>query len=247
MTSTLEEAREHARRQSGDAPVTIPATEASDLPAGVDASAVVWDEVLAPGGYAGRRLRRDTVIRISDAGGDACIALAVWSAVNPAERLNVADTVKVQWQAYLGKGALLLSDMGRVLLTSVADTSERHDCLCGTSAAGRRLLVLGAAKHGLQRRDVPPNVNLFKSVRVHDDGSLHLDGTPAPDTHIELRAEQDVLVVVANTTHPLDDRADAGTPARVTAWRAPRPDPDPFRATTPERERAFLNTEEIVR
>jgi hypothetical protein len=102
-------------------------------------------------------------------------------------------------------------------------------------------------KHGLERRDVPPNVNLFKSVRVHDDGSLHLDGEPVPNTHVHLRAEQDVFVVVANVAHPLDDRTDAGTPVRVTAWRAERPADDPFRHTTPERLRAFLNTEEIVR
>jgi uncharacterized protein YcgI (DUF1989 family) len=30
----------------------------------------------------------------------------VYNAEHPTERLNVADTVKVQWQAYLGLGSL---------------------------------------------------------------------------------------------------------------------------------------------
>ena len=65
------------------------------------------------------------------------------------ERLNVADTVKVPWQAYLGAGHPLLSDQGRVLATVVADTLGpprhvvRHDgrgpaprcCSAATSTA----------------------------------------------------------------------------------------------------------------
>ena len=39
------------------------------------------------------------------------------------ERLNVADTVKVPWQAYPTAGHPLLSDQGRLLATIVADTS----------------------------------------------------------------------------------------------------------------------------
>ena len=50
--------------------------------------------------------------RITDVEGDACVQLLVYNADNPAERLNVIDTVKVQWQAYLDEGALLLSDDG---------------------------------------------------------------------------------------------------------------------------------------
>ena len=67
---------------------------------------------------------RDAVLRIADVDGDACVQLLVFNADAPAERLNVADTVKVQWQAYLGPGALLLSDMGRVLMTIVGDTQR---------------------------------------------------------------------------------------------------------------------------
>lgn len=268
-TSTLEQARDHARAQKGsDAPVaTVPATAAVDLPPGVRADEVIWDEVVGVGGYASRVLPRGTHLLLTDVEGDACVQFLASVAARPWERLNVADTVKIQWQAYLGPGALLLSDMGRVLLSLVADSSARHDCLCGGSTrraneirygdgspagatpAARDLLVLAAAKHGLGRADVATPVNLFKSVRVSPDGDLDLDGDPRPSTEVKLRAELDVVVLLANTPHPLDDRAGyEGSPVRATAWRAPLPDDDdPVRHASPERARAFLNTDELVR
>jgi urea carboxylase-associated protein 2 len=267
-TSTLEAARAHARSQAGTAGgtgPTVPPTAATDLPQGVEASAVLWDETIGGGGYVARLLRRGTVARITDCDGDACVQLLAYNAFMPSERLNVADTVKVQWQAYLGPGALLLSDRGRVLMTVVSDTSARHDCLCGCSnrrtadarygngaawgptPCGRDLLVLGAAKFGLERRDVGANISLFKGVRVQPDGALVLDGSLRPGAFVELRAEMDVLVVLANTPHPLDDRIGYhATTARVTAWRSDRSVDDPLRHATPERERAFLNTDEYV-
>jgi hypothetical protein len=33
---------------------------------------------------------------------------------------------------------------------------------------------------------------------------------------------------------------------RCTAWRAGHPVPDPFRTTSPERERAFQNVDELL-
>lgn len=269
-TATLAGARDHARSLDGSAAAsgpTVPASAATDLPDATVGGKVVWAETIGCGGYASRRLVRGSILRVADTGGDACVQLLVHNATQPAERLNVADTVKVQWQAYLGAGALLLSDMGRVLMTIVGDTSERHDCLCGGSvrrtneqhygdagAGGahpnaRDLLALGVAKFGLSRRDVAPNVNLFKSVRVDDTGALHLDGAPRPDTYVDLRAEMDVIVTVANTPHPLDDRDEyTATGVRCIAWLPADASAalDPFRTTTPERARAFQNTDEYL-
>jgi urea carboxylase-associated protein 2 len=268
-TATLEAARRHARAQAGAAVptgATIPATAAVDLPGGVAPAAVRWDETVAFGGYAARRLLRGTVMRLTDGAGDACVNLHLINAVDPAERLNLPDTVKVQWQAYVSTGALLLSGQGRVLATVLGDTSGRHDALCGhgnrrtfehryghggiggPTPPARDLLALGAARFGLTKRDLGAGLNLFKGVRVADDGSLSFRGGAgerAPGAHVDLRLELDVVVVLANAPHPLDPRPGYdGTPVRVTAWAAGRPGRDPFRSTTPERERAFLNTED---
>ena len=265
-TASLEGARDHARAQAGTAVTatsrTIPATAAVTVPSGVDPAAVVWDETVAAGNYASQYLLMGAVLRIADDEGDACVHLVVHNAAAPCERINVADTVKVQWQAFLGAGAVLLSDMGRVLMTIIGDTSARHDALCGTTSAAhasarygstgihagtptvRQLLTVAAAKHGLDTRDLPCGVNLFKSVTVGDDGGLHLAGDPAPGTAIELRADMDVLVFVANVPHPLDVRPSyTSSTVRITAWRDGSPR-DRSRGSTPERKRAYENTDD---
>ena len=268
-TSSLSGARDHARSLVADAPSggrTVPATTAVGLPDGVAPASVVWDELLPLGGYASQVLRRRHHLRVTDVDGDACVQLLVHVAGRTWERLNVADTVKVQWQAYLGPGALLLSDMGRVLMSIVDDSSARHDALCGATTrrsndvrhgdgsaggpapSGRDLLVLAATKQGMARRDVATPVSLFKSVRVGPAGELALDGSPAPGRHVELRAEVDVVVLLAVTPHPLDDRASySGNAVRCTAWQADHPGEDAVRAATPERRRAFENTDELLR
>jgi uncharacterized protein len=266
-TATTQGARDHARALAGtvvDAMPTMPPRSATGLPDGVDADDVLWDEVIASGGYASASLPRGTHIRLTDLEGDACAGLLLHRRDATAERLNVADTVKVQWQAYLGDGQLLLSDMGRVLAAILEDTSGHHDAFCGTSNRrhneaqygdgapdgpcpnGRDHFGVALAKHGLSRRDIAPNLNLFKGVRVAGDGALVLDGEPRPGAHVELRLELPLLVSLVNVPHPLDPRTEyTVTPLRVTAWRGePAAGDDPARTASPEAERAYLNTEQ---
>jgi urea carboxylase-associated protein 2 len=267
-TGTLSGARDHARSlaRAAVADRVVPVT-AAVLPADASGAVPLWAETIRSGSYAARRLLRESIVRIEDVEGDACIQLLLHSAIQPAERLNAADTVKVQWQAYLGAGSLLLSDMGRVLMTIVGDTSQRHDCLCGASTrhgnderygdggvagahpSGRDLLALGVAKLGGSRRDVAPSLNLFKSAHTDVTGALHLDGEPRPGTYVDLRAEMDVWFTIANTPHPLDERpAYTGTAVRCRAWIPVPIDTaaDPLRTATPERQRAFENTDDFL-
>ena len=263
-------AREHARAMGGtkvDAMPVLPPV-ADDLPEGVAAEDLLWEETIAPGGYATRRLARGTRLRLIDLEGDACASLNIYNAEMPTERLNVADTVKVQWNAYLGAGKLLLSDMGRVLMSLVEDGAGTHDAFCGTSNAatneakygegrnsgaypnGRDRLLLGAGKHGLSRRDVHPCVNLFKGTRIEADGTITpLVGPYEAGRDVLLRAEMDVIVVIANCPHVLDPREDwSVTPLRVTAWRGDvTPQDDPVRTASPEGLRAFENVEDYYR
>jgi uncharacterized protein len=270
-TSNPAGARAHARSMAGivvPSMPTVPASRAADLPPGVAADRVIWDETLGAGAYATRRLPRGARLRIASLDGDACAGFCVWNAVETAERLNVADTVKVQWNAYLGAGSLLLSRMGRSLMAILEDTSGHHDTFCGTSNAagnarrygsggahslhpsGRDRFLVGLAKHGLDRRDLPANVNFFAGVRADLDGKLALTRRdPAPGEHVLLRADLDVLVAVVNVPHVLDDRPGyfCGR-LRLTAWEDEPAGPlDPIRVATPERERAYENVDEWLR
>lgn len=265
-TATTHAARDHARAMHGtrvDTMPTVPPAGAEDLPDGVEPADMLWEETVAGGSYTSIVLRRGARLRLVDLDGDCCAGLLLHRADRPAERLNVADTVKVQWQTYLTHGHLLLSDMGRTLATIMADTSGRHDALCGTTNRlanearygdgaidgptpnGRDLFALALAKHGLERRDVAPNVNLFRGVRVDDDGSLELLAPSAEGSTLVLRCDLDVLVTVVNVPHPIDERPDycAGR-LRVTAWRgAPAAPDDAARGATPEATRAHDNTD----
>lgn len=263
-------ARDHARRMAGTVAEAMPVLPpvADDLPEGVAAQDLIWEETIAAGGYSARRLSRGSRLRLIDLKGDACASLLIFNAEMPTERLNVADTVKVQWNAYLGAGKLLLSDMGRVLMSFMDDDAGTHDAFCGTSTptsnaakygdgtnsgptpSGRDRFLLGVAKFGLQRRDVHPCVNLFKGVRIEADGTIVPQVGPfAPGRSLTLRAEMDVIVVIANCPHVLDRRDDwAVTPLRATAWRGPvTPEDDAIRLATPEGLRAFQNVEDYFR
>lgn len=263
-------ARDHARAMAGtkvDAMPVLPPV-AEDLPADVAAEDLLWEETIAAGGYTTRKLTRGSRLRFIDLEGDACASVLIFNAEMPTERLNIADTVKVQWNAYLGAGKLLLSDMGRVMMSILKDEAGTHDAFCGTSNAatnktkygdghnssafpnGRDRLLLGSAKQGLERRDVHPCVNFFKGTRIEADGTITpMVGPFAAGRELVLRAEMDVIVVIANCPHILDPREKwTVTPLRISAWHgAVTSEDDDIRNATPEGLRAFQNVEDYFR
>jgi urea carboxylase-associated protein 2 len=247
-TATTAGARAHARAQHGRTTGTmihVPAAAAPQrLTAGLApavTASLTWAESLAFGRYTHLELARGTRIRLTDTDGDACVHAVLFRAGASYERINAADTVKVPWQAYLGLGHPLLSDAGRLMATVVADSSGRHDALTGTtnlagnqtkygsgsahsaSPAGRELLTLGALKHGISQREVPPSVSFFKGITVDPDGSIRFTGSSGAGTAVELLLHMDAVLVLANTAHPLDPRPDfTGTAVDIVAWQAPQ-------------------------
>ena len=270
-TSTTSAAKEHARAQSGvvtDSMPVVPASSWPTPPSDIDPALLTWAETVPGGRYTTKVLGRGTRLRLRDLDGRACAHLLLYRADAPWERLNVADTVKVPWQAYLGAGHPLLSDQGRVLATVVADDSGHHDALCGTttlatntakygageahsgSPAGRELLVLAAAKHGLTPTDVAPSVSFFHGVTVEADGALASTGSAGAGKAVELVLHLPCIVAVANTAHPLDPAPTFDTGLlEVLAWSADDElatlvaDPD----TDPEYQRAAANSEDAHR
>jgi uncharacterized protein YcgI (DUF1989 family) len=235
-TESTAGAREHARSQVHIAATRIPAT-----PTDVDPSRLSWAESVPAGSYATKVLGRGTRLRLTDPDGRACAHLLLFRADAPWERLNVADTIKVPWQAYLGAGHPLLSDQARVLATVLADSSGHHDTLCGMTDAGRARMLLAAVKHGLDIRDVAPSLSLFKGVRVGGDGSLNFTGSAGPGAAIDLLIHLPVVVALVNTAHPLDPDPTV-TDLDVLAWRAGEELTTPVN-DDPEYLRALFNTE----
>jgi urea carboxylase-associated protein 2 len=264
-TETVVAARADARAQGGrvaDAMPYLPASSTPYPPPGVEPGALTWAETVAGGNYAHKVVARGTRIRLEDVTGEACAHVLAYNALEPWERLNVADTVKIPWQAYLTTGHPLLSGDGRALATIVGDTGAKHDALCGTSTpranqarygdsapqgpspSGRELFALAAAKHGLARRDLPPSISFFKGVRAGADGSLTWAGSAGPAASVELLAELPLIILIANVPHPLDPREEYTCGLlRVHAWRSrPTTPADERWDATPEALRYYLNT-----
>jgi urea carboxylase-associated protein 2 len=268
-TATTAGAREHARAQAGtitDSMPVVPASAWPTPPTGIAATDLTWAETVPGGRYTTKVLARGTRLRLRDITGSACAHLLMWRADAPWERLNVADTVKVPWQAYVSTGHPLLSDQGRVLATVVADDSAHHDALCGTSTlagneakygsgaaysdtpAGRELLMLAAAKNGLGATDVAPSLSFFHGIVVEEDGTLASKGSAGRDKSVELLLHLPVVVAIANTAHPLDAAPEFATgPLEVLAWQADGDLRDLVAAADdrdPEYQRAVANSED---
>jgi len=271
-TATTAGARAHAREQHGRTVDTMRYVPAAGAPARLlaglpDGASPTWAESLAFGRYTTLALARGTRIRLTDTAGDACVHALLYRTGALHERLNVADTVKVPWQAYPATGHPLLSDAGRLMATIVADSSARHDVLTGAttlegntakygagtahsaSPAARELLTLGALKNGLGPRDVAPSLSLFKGTAVDPAGSITFTGSAGAGAAVELLLQMDAVLVLANTAHPLDPRADfTGTAVDIVAWHAPQ-DLAALEAGTlagllsPEHRQALHNTE----
>jgi urea carboxylase-associated protein 2 len=213
-------------------------------------------------------LERHTTLRIVDVRGGANVSALFYNLEVPAERYNMPDTLKAQYTAYLTKGRVLLSDMGRVLCSVVEDTCGWHDTLCGLSNAAivasrhghkpysrarndfhrnaHDNLLVELGKWGLGKQDLVPNVNFFSKVVADEDGRLSFvaDHSPA-GAFVDLRAEMNVLVVLTAVAHPLDPSpvyAPRPVELVVSDGEPPAAD-DPCRLSRPEAARAFENTE----
>ncbi|MGV3491911.1 MAG: urea amidolyase associated protein UAAP1 [Devosia sp.] len=253
-------ARYEAHQQAGLAFATRALPEASPKPAApIPAGDIIAAETIAGGWYWSTLLRKGEALRIAQTSGSAAVALGCWNAKDTSERLNLPDTVKVQWDTRVQKGRVLFSDMGRVLLSVTEDSSGgAHDLLAGGSTAAsntakypgaatrntRDNLVLAAGKLGLSRRDLPMALTLFAPVRVSDDeGTLGWRADLATGSdYVDLRAEMDVLVALSTCPHPLDPAPDyAPNPVDITRYRATVAADDLCRSATAEAVRGFEN------
>jgi urea carboxylase-associated protein 2 len=227
--------------------------------AGALRPAMVRERETLPGGwYWTARIARGETLRVLNASGTPGVSVFFWNADDPTERYNSADTIKVQWTADLRKGRVLLSDMGRVLMSIAEDTCCAHDTVVGGSTPASNLakygdatlrstrenMILAASKFGLDKRDLAPVLTLFAPVAHEGDGRLGFrDGVVQPGDFVDLRAEMDLLAAVSNCPHPLSPDAifDPGE-VELIVHRSPEPGEDDLcRTATPEAVRGFEN------
>ncbi len=239
---------------------TLPAATVPDG-APIVPNAVIDGETVPPGWYHTARLRRGEALRIIDASGRSSVSVIGWCEKDMTERLNCADTAKIQWSAALSKGRVILTDMGHVFLSLIEDTSGAHDLLMGGSTPASVLAAYGepsrnthdnflvaASKLGLGLRDIPPCITFFAPVSLDAEGRFGWNGSrKKAGDFVDLRAEMDLVLVLSNCAHPLDPaRPAAAGPVTIVRHRVPPPAADdPCRTMSPEIARAFEFTDRL--
>lgn len=238
-----------------------------------ESSLVRYRENLRGGMSWSMIVKRGFALRLTALADNANVALLAFNAQQPLDRYNMPDTLKAQHTFLLTQGHILYSDMGHALLSIINDSVGWHDTVSGVSShdivkekycvkgehgtgsyqqlrndwyrSGRELLLVELGKHGLGRRDLTANVNFFSKVGVDTDGNMQYatDHSKAGDV-VDLRADMDVLVVLATTQHVLDP-CNHYLPVGVSAeiWECGiAGDDDICRLSRPENARGLENT-----
>lgn len=248
---------EHQKEGLDFAPKALPGVSEKPAPA-LAQNKIIHQEVIPGGWYWSTQIKANEVLRISLDQGLSSLALVAWNAKDTTERMNLPDTVKMQWTTGLGKGRVIFSDMGKVMFSIVEDSCGAHDCLMGGSTAAtnaqkypgqtlrntRDNLVLLTTKAGLDKRDIPAMLSLFAPVRVDREGTFFWNADlVSAGEYVELRAEMDMLVGFSNCPHPLDPNPDyAPNPVSITRIAASAPAADDLcRTATAEALRGFEN------
>lgn len=219
-----------------------------------DPGRILSTQRLPAGAYTFLRVERGCVIALCDIDGKASPSIMAWRADDRSERINIAETAKIQWSAGLRRGRVILSDMGHVMFSVIEDTSGAHDCLMGGTGHGenesaggddrgtaRGNFLISAAKLGLDKRDLAASISFFAPVAVEPDGhfSCAAQKKHAGDT-VELLAGLDLMVAISNSPHPL--MPDGGGPVELMRLAKPTAT-DPCRGQSAEIDRAFALTD----
>jgi hypothetical protein len=157
----------------------------------------------------------DGTLEIVDLHGNQAVDCLFYVAADTAERYSAPDTIARQGSIFLTTGSELRSNLGRTLLTVIADEVGRHDTLGGACSKEANTLRYGhhtkaqhacvenflaeGARWGLGKRDLVSNINWYMNVPVEEDGTLGIvDGISAPGRSLTLRAQVDVLTLISN-------------------------------------------------
>lgn len=225
---------------------------------------IVLEEVLPTGVKWSKIIRKGQRIRLYADGDNASLSAMFYNADNFCERFNSADTIKIQWNAFLGKDKVLFSEMGRVLFVITEDTTDGlfdvlggisnpriieenfeqqtyNDCRNKYYKNDRENFLIELGKYGLGKKDLIQALNLFRKVDVKDGHKLLLSERKAkPGEYIELHACMNVLLVLSNTPHAMDKSGVyAPSNIKIEISDPQELDEKPF---SEEAKRGFINT-----
>lgn len=229
---------------------------------------IKWEETILGGAHWSGMIRRGTGLRLTDLSGGANLGVLLFNAEEKLERYNMPDTLKSQHTAFLTKGNVCHSDMGRTMISVIEDDLGWHDTLCGLTdnqmiakkygdthfqthrnarfQNAKDGLLIELAKYGLGKRDLHANINFFSKVMPDKQGKLHFVARHSQAaSYVDLRFDMNVLMIASAAPHPLDTNSTyQPSSVKLTAWQAGLASKeDACRQHCEQNERAFINTE----
>ena len=185
-----------------------------------------YTTLMSSGKHWSLRLRRGLSLQLTDELGGANVAMVLYNAHNLLERYNAPDTLKCQHTFHLTQGHCLYSDMGRIMASITTDTASGHESICGNSTQagvterfgarsyqrdrndwqqnGQDAFLVELSKYGLDRADLPANLNWFNQCVIGGDGSIALAKPQVSGARtVHLRIEMDCLMLLHTCPHPM--------------------------------------------
>jgi urea carboxylase-associated protein 2 len=228
---------------------------------------IVLNEILYSSVKWSKIIQRGQTIQLKALGDNASLSAMFYNSSNVSERFNSADTVKVQWNAFLGKEKVLLSEMGRVLFAITEDSTHGlldtlggisnnriikenfegeatfESCRNGYFKSDRENFLIELGKYGMGKKDMIPALNLFRKVDVKDGSNLFLNETKAKEGDIiELTAHMDILLILSNTPHAMDKGKYNPSDVEITIFDAVEFNDEDYVNFSEEAKRGFQNT-----
>lgn len=228
----------------------------------------LWDEVVPGGHHWSGLMRRGSALRLTDLTGGANCSALFYNVEDKLERYNMPDSLKAQHTAFLTKGHVCYSDMGRVMASIIDDSLGWHDTICGVTNAqiisnqygetsyqthlngmyrsGQDGLLIELAKYGLGKRDLTATVNFFSKVVPDSQGNLtFIENHSSAGSTVDIRFDMNVLLVLSTAPHPLEiKRHYAPANVGLSAKYVGNADSDDLcRNSCLQNGRGFVNTE----
>jgi uncharacterized protein YcgI (DUF1989 family) len=149
----------------------------SEAASPIPAATVHEDTVVPACAPWSARIRKGDLLRLVDLEGRQAIDFLCYSAADPKDRYNAANTMKLNKSIYLGRGSGLWSVRARKMMTIVEDTCGSHDTLYGCCSIEIDEVRFGKtntqscqtnfeaelAKYGMGAKDIVANINFFMS------------------------------------------------------------------------------------
>lgn len=196
---------------------------------------VLKEWLIPAAGNLGISVKKGQVVRVIDIEGQQIMDFVCFNKDNPEEKLWIGASIINNGNIFFQKGHSLYSKYQNKMFTMIEDSCGVHDLLIGHCTPEVYQKVYGLDNHhscadnfvaalepfGLDRKDIPMNLNIFMNCPVSEDGGYRIEcSVSRPGDFVDLQADMDCIVAMSNC--PGDTSPENGyklTPMKVVLYQ----------------------------